>query len=373
MQVLHLVPALFQKSGGIVGGAERYAFEIARHMAPQTPTRLVAFGDNDYTQQLGALTVRTIGKPWYIRGQRSNPVSIHLVSELLKADIVHCHQRHIIASSFAAALCRISGRRIFVSDLGGGGWDISGYVSTDRWYHGHLHISEYSRRYFGHQQNSNAHVILGGVDAEKFSPCASVQRELMVLFVGRILPHKGINYLIEALPQGLTLEIIGHVVDQRFLDDLHCLAAGKRVVFRHDCDDDAIIDAYRRALCVVLPSVYRDLYGNETRVPELLGQTLLEGMACGAPVICTDVASMPEIVLDGVTGFIVPPHEPGILQQKIQWLADHSGEAAAMGGAGRGRVLEKFTWDQVVRRCLAIYRNPQFRFGEAGASATAAD
>jgi glycosyltransferase involved in cell wall biosynthesis len=105
----------------------------------------------------------------------------------------------------------------------------------------------------------------------------------------------------------------------------------------------------------VLPSVYRTIYGDETLVPELLGQTLLEGMACGRPVICTRVASMPEIVEDGVCGFIVPPNDPAALAERIGWLHDHPAEAAAMGAAARRRVLNKFTWPKVVRRCLEIY------------------
>ena len=108
---------------------------------------------------------------------------------------------------------------------------------------------------------------------------------------------------------------------------------------------------------MVLPSVYRDLYGGETRVPELLGQTLLEGMACDTPAICTAVASMPEVVVDGVTGFVVPPNNPAALREKLCWLRDHPAEAAAMGRAARQHVLEKFTWPAVVRRCLEHYRN----------------
>jgi len=110
-------------------------------------------------------------------------------------------------------------------------------------------------------------------------------------------------------------------------------------------------------MCIVLPSVYKDMYGRETRVPELLGQTLLEGMACGLPAICTDVASMPEVVEDGVTGFVVPPNEPNELNKKLNWLREHPAEALAMGEAARRRVLKKFTWSQVVRHCLDIYNS----------------
>jgi glycosyltransferase involved in cell wall biosynthesis len=355
--IVHIVPALFGP-GGVIGGAERYALELARYMAVRTPTKLVSFGNAERTERIGDLAVGVIGDPWYVRGQRSNPLSMALFSELREADVVHCHQQRVLASSMAAVVCRLLGRRVFVSDLGGGGWDISAYVSTDRWYHGHLHISEYSRRCFGHETRRDAHVILGGVDVEKFSPDDAVQRDRTVLFVGRILPHKGINDLINALPEGIGLEIVGQPDDPRYLSDLHRLAAGKPVMFRHDCDDRALIEAYRRAMCVVLPSVYRTMYGDETRVPELLGQTLLEGMGCETPAICTDVASMPEIVEDRVSGFIVSPNDPAGLGQAIRRLVDHPAEAVKMGRAARARVLEKFTWDQVVSRCLSIYRSP---------------
>src|SRR5437016_9187830 len=133
----------------------------------------------------------------------------------------------------------------------------------------------------------------------------------------------------------MPLEIIGKPLNMRYLSDLRALAQGKRVVFRHDCDDTALVHAYRQALCVVLPSVYRTMYGETSEVPELLGQTLLEGMACGAPVICTNVASMPEIVADGVTGFIVPPNDPASLGAKLVWLREHPEKARKMGEAAR--------------------------------------
>lgn len=355
MRVVHIVPAVFGP-GGIVGGAERYAFELARHMAKETPTTLVSFGDQPREERVGDLRVRVLGPPWYVRGQRSNPVSTGLLGAVLGADVIHCHQQHVLASSVSALVARLAGRRVFVSDLGGGGWDVSGYVSTDRWYHGHLHISEYSRRVFGHDGKPWAHVILGGVDSDRFSPDRAVTRGKGVLFVGRLLPHKGVDDLIQALPSGFELEIIGQPHDPAFTVQLKRLAEGKRVTFRHHCDDADLVTSYRRALCVVLPSVYRTRAGAETRVPELLGQTLLEGMACEAAAVCTAVASMPEVVVDGGTGFVVPPNDPPALGERLAWLAEHPGEAAEMGRAGRARVLERFTWPGVVKRCLEIYR-----------------
>jgi alpha-maltose-1-phosphate synthase len=353
-RVLHIVPALFGPNG-VTGGAERYALELARHMADAVPTRLLTFGDRAERTRAGNLDVRVVGTAWHVRGQSTNPFSMAIFPEILKSDVVHCHQHHVLASSVAALACRASGRRVFATDLGGGGWDVSAYMSTDRWFNGHLHISEYSRLINGHAGKPWARVILGGVDTDRFTPGPSTPRTTAPLFVGRLLPHKGIADLIASLPESMALDVVGPVNDTGYLDELARLAAGKPVRFRHEVDDRALIGAYRRALCLVLPSVYRTSDGAETKVPELLGQTLLEAMACGTPVICTRVASMPEVVDEGKTGFIVEPGDHGALRDRLEWLAAHPAEAAAMGAAGRRRVLERFQWKQVVQRCLDAY------------------
>jgi len=353
-KVLHLVPALFGVEG-IFGGAERYALELARHMAERVPTRLVTFGDRDRSETFGQLDVRVIGSPWYVRGQRTNPLATAIVGEVLRADVVHCHQQHILMSSAAAAVCRLTGRRVFATELGGGGWDVSAYLSTDRWFDGHLHISEYSRTVYGHSGKPWAHVILGGVDGDRFCPAPAMARGAAPLFVGRMLPHKGIPDLIAALPADMTLDILGPQNGTGTIDMLKADARGKSVRFHHNANDEMLIDAYRRALCLVLPSVYRSDDGGDTKVPELLGQTLLEAMACATPVICTRVASMPEIVDDGKTGFIVEPGDRNALADRLRWLAAHPMEAAAMGAEGRRTVLERFQWSHVVQRCLDVY------------------
>src|SRR5438094_10279066 len=101
--VLHIVPALFGQDG-IVGGAERYVLELARHMAAVTPTRLVTFGATTRHERDGELEISVIAHAWLVRGQRSNPFSLRLLDELRNVDVVHCHQQHVLASSMAALL-----------------------------------------------------------------------------------------------------------------------------------------------------------------------------------------------------------------------------------------------------------------------------
>jgi glycosyltransferase involved in cell wall biosynthesis len=354
-RVVHVVPALFGAADGIVGGAERYALELARHMADQLPTTLVTFGAKARQETLGALAIRVVGRACHVRGQRTNPIGVGLFSQLRAADIVHCHQQHVVASSVSALVSRALRRQVYVTELGGGGWDISSYISTDRWFHAHLHISNYSRAVAGQVDWPSAHVVFGGVDTVKFSPDHSARDDGPVVFVGRLLPHKGIDYLIQALPSEMRLDIIGRATDPGYARSLQQLAAGKQVRFYDRYDDDDLVRAYRSAACVVLPSVYRSSVGGFTAVPELLGQTLLEAMACGIPTICTNVASMPEIVVDGVTGLVVPPNDPAALGNALRMVMSDPDRRRRMGHAGRRRVLERFTWPAVVERCLTIY------------------
>jgi glycosyltransferase involved in cell wall biosynthesis len=356
MHVVHVVPALFGH-GGVFGGAERYAFELARAMSTMTRTTLVSFGARDQAFTDGSLEVRVIGRPMLVRGQPANPFSLRIMPWVARADVVHCHQRHIFSSTFCAALGRIIRRPVFVTDLGGGGWDVSNYLQTDRWFRGHLHISEYGRRIERHPSGTNARVILGGVDTQKFSPAEGVVRQRAVLFVGRLLPHKGVDVLLQAVNSKTMTWLVGTEGLPRYRRDLERLAGGKRVEFLSGLNDEGVIDRYRRASVLVLPSVYRTLYGEQTQVPELLGQTLVEAMACGTPVIGTNVASLPEVIDDGVTGFLVPPNDDAALGERIEWILANADRAAELGRRGRAVVLDRFTWSAVVRRCLDAYRD----------------
>ena len=354
MRIVHVVPALFGDDG-VVGGAERYVFELARHMAHEFDVTLLTFGKEAFVRQEGELKIRQLKVQWRVRGQDNNPLALSLFPFITGFDVVHFHQQHILVSSLGALFARVFGRRVFVTDLGGGGWDISQYVSTDGLFHSHLHISQYSRSVFGQDKNPLASVIYGGVDTLKFSPPSNGKKREGVVYVGRIMPHKGIRYLIEGLPSGLPLRILGRPYNDRYFHLLRGLAKGKNVCFETAATDEDIVEAYQSAQCVVLPSVYEE-EGVETKVPELLGQTLLEGMACGAVGIGTRVASLPEVVEHEVSGFLVEPNSPKSLSDAISYLVDHPQRALKMGTAARDRAVQFFTWKAVVERCIELYR-----------------
>ena len=207
-------------------------------------------------------------------------------------------------SSIAAAVCRITRRRVFARISGGGGWDISAYVSTDRWFHGHL-LSSIQPRDFRPPTEPSSRVVSGlGRNGEvPLRMRRSLETEGSSN-VGRLLPHKGVSDLIAALPEGMSLDIVGPAPngvegssnDRCYYEQLKEQARGKRVRFRHDCDDRLLIEAYRRAMCVVLPSVYRAPDGTETKVPELPWTNAARGDGLRTPVNLHQRGEPPEIV-----------------------------------------------------------------------------
>ena len=355
MKVLHVIPALFDEHDRVGGGAERYALELARHMGERVPTRLLTFGATDRLTHQGGLPIRILGGARYLNGHAFNPVHPGMLEEFAAADVIHCHQ-HFAAGRIAALLGRMRGQPVFWTDHGGGAWDFTARLHLERLVSAHLHVSEFSRRMS--ELGGRHEVIFGGVDVDKFRPpeAPAPTGHRRALFVGRILPHKGVDYLIEGLPPDLGLDVAGPAMNSGYLDDLQAMVRGKDVRFHHDWDDARLIAAYQEALCVVLPSVHRDRYGGFTPVPELLGQTLLEAMACGRPAIATAVGGMPEVVPDGVAGFVVPPNDPGALGQRLTQLADDPTTADRLGADARGWVQDRFTWPAVVDRCLAAYQ-----------------
>ena len=88
---------------------------------------------------------------------------------------------------------------------------------------------------------------------------------------------------------------------------------------------------------------------------EGLPMVLLEAMAAGRPVVATPVGGTPELVVDGETGLLVPPRDPGALAAALRRILDDRELAARLGEAGRRRVRERFTLEAMTRRVLEIY------------------
>jgi glycosyltransferase involved in cell wall biosynthesis len=339
---------------GIFGGGERYALELARALSRRVPTRLVTFGSHPRTRQEEALEIRTYEAMTYLREERNNPLSFELFGDLRDVDVIHCVSWNTLVTDFSILAARVFGKRVFITDVGGGAsLTLSGRLPLARWVDGFLLIAAQGGAQFRAFQEKWS-ILYAGIDVDRYSPPARASRR-GVLFVGRLLPHKGINYLVEAIDPGVPLRIVGRPYHEEYLRLLHRLAKGKDVTFVTDASDDDILREYRSAEISVLPSVNTTVYGETTMLPELLGFTAMEAMACGTPVLCSDVGALSEVVVDGVTGFLVPPNDPEALRARIRLLLGDPGRAAQLGAAARQRIVDRFTWDAVAERCLAAY------------------
>ncbi len=353
MKVLFTSPALFGEDG-VFGGGERYALELARAVADALGgATLYAAGARDAERREGALRIVTRRPRTLVRGQASNPMPRGLWPEVRRADVVHCFQHHIVLTSTAIGMARVAGRPVFVTDLGGGGWDVSAYVDTRRWCAGLLHLSRYAAGLAGRQDLPADRVLYGGARA----PGLERADDGTVLFVGRLLPHKGPDVLLEAAERTWKVVVCGRVADARYRADLATLAHTKDVTFVEDASDAALEALYRKAAVVVVPSTDVDRYGNHTAVAELLGLTAIEAAARGIPVVASDLASLPEIVEHGVTGMLVPPHDPHALRETVADLLEWPERRRALGKVAAERAAERFTWSAAAATAIGAYRS----------------
>lgn len=351
-RVLHLSPRLFGEEG-VVGGGERYPLELARAMSAHVPTRLAGFAARSRRDLDGALEIHAEKRRLKVAGRPHDPVNLGFLRHILWADVIHFHQFRSTACALGTLFGRPLRRRLYVTDHGGGGSNLLRRLRLGGWLHAHLSQSEFTvgtMPYVGRRHE----VIFAGVDADLYRPSAT-KIPGHVVYLGRLLPHKGVEHLIDAIPDRAYLSVIGKVHDPEYFDHLQTHARGRPVEFITEAADDRVIELLSSAGVFVLPSVYEDFRGRRQALPELVGLVLLEAMACGTPVICTRVGGMPEIVTEGETGFVVEPSSASAIAAALEPLFDDPARAAALGAAARADVLARFTWDAVARRCLDQY------------------
>jgi D-inositol-3-phosphate glycosyltransferase len=217
------------------------------------------------------------------------------------------------------------------------------------------------------------HVISPGVDTERFHPIPKrIAKEhiglcpehCIILFVGRIEPLKGIDNLLHAIARvagnrpglcggrdGLCVPIIGgdpdHVHEEdemvRLQELRETLGIGDIVTFLGAKDQDTLQYYYSAAEMVVMPSDY-----------ESFGMVALEAMACGTPVIASDVGGLAYLVKEGRTGYRVPARDPEALASKITRLLTDEGLRRRIGQRATCWA-ESYAWPRVADKIETLY------------------
>ena len=208
-----------------------------------------------------------------------------------------------------------------------------------------------------------------GVDLDEFKPGdkhAARQRlklaedEFIVLQLGRLVPRKGIDNVIRAVSrlgaEGRPWRLLVVGGDSVVPDEAQTPEIGRlrevaresgvegRVTFVGRRDRHELHDYYQAADVFVTTPWY-----------EPFGITPLESMACGTPVIGSSVGGIQHTVVDGLTGFLVPPNDPETLAQRLEDLRCIPELGRLMGRAGRVRVCREFTWEAVADRLATVY------------------
>jgi rhamnosyl/mannosyltransferase len=171
----------------------------------------------------------------------------------------------------------------------------------------------------------------------------------LIVSVGRLVPYKGFEFLLQAMKNiDATLLLIGSGPLREQLEAaVERLGIAAKVHLLGHVGD--IVPYYRAAQMLVLPSVSR---------AESFGMVQLEAMACGIPVVNTELDSgVPEVSLHGVTGITVPPKDPQALSHAIRILLDNAETRANYGQAAAVRVGEKFTARQMAESTLRVYES----------------
>ncbi len=197
-------------------------------------------------------------------------------------------------------------------------------------------------------------VVPVGVDHTVFRPRDDVEQvpgRIMVTSSSDV-PMKGLVPLLEAVAKLRTereveLVVIGSPrADGRVAKAIERLDLGPVVRCVTGISDDELARNYGMAQVAVVPSLY-----------EGFSLPAIEAMACGVALVATTGGALPEVVgVDGVTGLLVPPDDPGALAVAVGRLLDDDALRARLGAAGRERVLGRFTWQVTAAGTAEQYR-----------------
>ncbi|MGY1724790.1 glycogen synthase [Blastococcus sp. SYSU DS0533] len=312
-------------------------------------------------------------------------VDVGIAAALTDVDLVHSHTWYANTAGLLASLVHgvphvvtahsLEPRRPWKAEQLGGGYRLSSwaertaYLAADAVVAVSSGMREDVLAVYPELDPARVHVVRNGVDAQAYRPvhAPDVVRRLGVdpdrpyaLFVGRITRQKGLAHLLAAadqLPADAGLVLCAGAADtpaerQQVADAVADLQTRRDGVvwIEEMLPREQLVPLITGATVFVCPSVY-----------EPLGIVNLEAAACGTAVVASAVGGIPEVVDDGRTGLLVPYDETdpagfaaGLAARTGELLADPA-RAAAMGAAGRERVVADFGWGAIAQQTVDVY------------------
>jgi glycosyltransferase involved in cell wall biosynthesis len=205
---------------------------------------------------------------------------------------------------------------------------------------------------------SRISVIPCGVDLSRFCPAPVVERHRppRIVSVGRLVPRKGFDILIQAMPHvpDAELMIVGGPAKSALARDNEAqrlsgladeLGVGDRVHLCGSVSRAQMPALLRRADVVACTPWY-----------EPFGIVPVEAMACGVPVLATAVGGLLDTVVDGMTGLLVSPKDPSACAAGLNWMLSDSARLAEWGAAGRRRAEARYSWDRIAADTCKVYQ-----------------
>lgn len=339
------------------GGMERQLSLLATNLPPEWEPRVLAMGGGAFESHMRDRGVALTVRPRRFRLDPLAPAGLWPVLRSWQPDVVHAWS--FVWAMTAEPMCRAL--RIPVVN----GMIRRGNVDPDHtrlrrlgmaWATLVVANTHAGLRAWG-VSPAKGRVVYNGFDASRLAVvkerCRRNGDTFTVVMTGRMAPEKDFDLVIEVArrlnrdSRGWQFVLVGDGPDRPRLK-----RAARDLV-------DAGVVAFPEPGLEVLDLVHEADVGVLLSNPRLhyegLSNSIMEYMALGLPVVCGDGGGNPELVLDGVTGLIVPPTDGASLVERLIYLRSHRDECAALGAAGRARVLTEFSVATMVDRMLDVY------------------